>query len=87
MIAVFGLLAMSSLVIAATIPVDLPPPDVKPPAKDKPVKVYILCGRSNMVNVLGFQRESLISIHPAVTCLALTCCQGSSSSGAEYDTM
>jgi hypothetical protein len=38
---------------AATIPVDLPPPDARPPAKDKPVKVYILSGQSNMV---GFGR-------------------------------
>jgi hypothetical protein len=34
---------------AQVIPVDLPPPDTKPPAKDKPVKVYILSGQSNMV--------------------------------------
>jgi alpha-galactosidase len=34
---------------AAPIPVDLPPPAATPPAKDKPVKVYILSGQSNMV--------------------------------------
>jgi hypothetical protein len=34
---------------AGVIPVDLPPPDAKPPAADKPVKVYILSGQSNMV--------------------------------------
>ncbi len=44
-----GLLAISSLATAATLPVELPPPDAKPPAKDKPVKVYILSGQSNMV--------------------------------------
>ena len=36
-------------VTAQVIPADLPPPDAKPPAKDKPVKVYILSGQSNMV--------------------------------------
>jgi hypothetical protein len=46
--AALGLLAFGSLT-AATIPVELPPPDAKPPAKDKPVKVYILSGQSNMV--------------------------------------
>jgi alpha-galactosidase len=34
---------------ANVIPVDLPPPDAKPAASDKPVKVYILSGQSNMV--------------------------------------
>ncbi len=34
---------------AQVIPVDLPPQDSKAPAKDKPVKVYILSGQSNMV--------------------------------------
>ena len=42
-----------SAAMAATIPVDLPRPDGKAPAKDKPVKVYILSGQSNMV---GFGR-------------------------------
>ena len=38
---------------ADVIPVDLPRPDDKPPAKDKPVKVFILSGQSN---ALGFGR-------------------------------
>jgi hypothetical protein len=40
---------LAILPAAAVIPVDLPPPDAKPPAKDKPVKVYLLSGQSNMV--------------------------------------
>jgi hypothetical protein len=52
LVAALALLAVGSLA-AATIPVDLPPPDARPPAKDKPVKVYILSGQSNMV---GFGR-------------------------------
>lgn len=35
--------------VANVIPVELPPPDAKPAAGDKPVKVYILSGQSNMV--------------------------------------
>ena len=38
-------------VAAGIIPVDLPPPDAKPLAKDKPVKIYIQSGQSNS---LGF---------------------------------
>ena len=34
---------------AAEIPVQLPAPDGKPAAADKPVKVYILAGQSNML--------------------------------------
>ncbi len=44
----FGLL-LASHAGAAPIPIDLPPPAATPPAKDKPVKVYILSGQSNMV--------------------------------------
>jgi len=48
----FLLSALAALPLsAAVLPVDLPPPDAKPPATDKPVKVYILSGQSNM---LGF---------------------------------
>lgn len=35
--------------VANVIPVELPPPDAKPAASNKPVKVYILSGQSNMV--------------------------------------
>lgn len=44
-----ALLLASLPATAAVIPVDLPPPDAKPAATDKPVKVYILSGQSNMV--------------------------------------
>jgi hypothetical protein len=40
--AAFGLLALGSLATASVIPVELPPQDVTPPAKDKPAKVYFL---------------------------------------------
>ncbi|QTN32817.1 hypothetical protein HZ994_10895 [Akkermansiaceae bacterium] len=47
-----SLLAFAILPLAAeVIPVDLPAPDGKPGTKDKPVKVFILSGQSNM---LGF---------------------------------
>jgi len=36
---------------AATVPNPLPDPDAKPPNTTKPVKVYILCGQSNMVGM------------------------------------
>ena len=36
---------------ATEIPDQLPDPDGKPPATDKPVKVYILSGQSNMVGI------------------------------------
>lgn len=43
-----------SSVLARTIPIDLPPVDMDAPvASDKPVKVYIMSGQSNM---LGFGR-------------------------------
>ncbi len=48
-LAVLAILPLS----AEVVPVDLPPPADKPAAKDKPVKVYILSGQSNM---LGFGR-------------------------------
>ncbi len=49
------LTGIAALILAAlpatadVIPVELPPPDAKPPATDKPVKVYILSGQSNSV--------------------------------------
>lgn len=69
-----GLLAAAA---AAPLPVDLPPPGDAPPAKDKPVKVYILSGQSNMV---GFGRiqpapplydKLFLSADPAVKATAL----------------
>ncbi len=50
-IAAILLSATSTLAAAAVIPVDLPPADAKPPATDKPVKIYIQSGQSNS---LGF---------------------------------
>ncbi len=47
---------------AVDVPVDLPPPAATPPAKDKPVKVYILSGQSNMV---GFGAVKPASPHYA----------------------
>lgn len=38
-------------VAAKEIPAQLPDPDNKPPATDKPVKVYIMSGQSNMVGM------------------------------------
>ena len=38
-------------VAAKEIPAQLPDPDDKPPVTDKPVKVYILSGQSNMVGM------------------------------------
>ena len=37
--------------VFAQIPDQLPDPDRKPPAANKPVKVYILSGQSNMVGI------------------------------------
>lgn len=37
--------------IAKDVPTQLPDPDPKPPATDKPVKIYILSGQSNMVGI------------------------------------
>ncbi len=46
------LAAISTLpALAQVIPVDLPPADEKPPASDKPVRIYIQSGQSNS---LGF---------------------------------
>jgi len=47
-------MVMMLLVIPAAakkIPAQLPDPDTKPPAANKPVKVYILSGQSNMVGM------------------------------------
>jgi hypothetical protein len=45
-------------VAAGVIPVDLPPPDARPPVKDKPVKVYILSGQSNMAGFGAIEKSS-----------------------------
>jgi len=69
---------------AASIPEKLPDPDNTPPAKGKPVKVYILSGQSNMVGMGdvsgGGQRwggeftEPVVSVYP-----------GAYDSDADYD--
>ena len=52
-------------VTAQEIPAQLPDPDGKPPATNKPVKVYIMSGQSNMVGIGqvsgGFSRWSSCS--------------------------
>ncbi len=48
-----GALFCLTSAVAGQIPTELPRPDKTPPAKNKPVKVYILSGQSNMV---GFGR-------------------------------
>jgi alpha-galactosidase len=62
---------------AGVVPVNLPYPDAKPPAKDKPVKVFIQSGQSNS---LGFGRvqgsepyyaKVFLSADPAVTACKL----------------
>ena len=37
--------------VAEELPAQLPPPESTPPATDKPIKVYILAGQSNMVGM------------------------------------
>jgi len=62
---------------AGTVPVDLPPPDAKPPAKNKPVRVYIQSGQSNSVGfgrVEGappFYSKVYLSADPAATACLL----------------
>ncbi|MBT3295164.1 MAG: hypothetical protein HN919_19755 [Verrucomicrobia bacterium] len=48
-----GALFCLTTAVGGQIPTELPYPDKTPPAKNKPVKVYILSGQSNMV---GFGR-------------------------------
>jgi len=51
---VLAVVAMAILVLPAAareIPAQLPDPDTKPPVNNKPVKVYILSGQSNMVGI------------------------------------
>lgn len=71
---------------AQEIPSQLPDPDAKPPATDKPVKVYILSGQSNMVGMGDIRGGSsrwgkqfldpVVSIYP-----------GEYSPSADYDKM
>ena len=82
-------LALTSLVLHAAakdIPAQLPDPDNQPPATDKPVKVYILSGQSNMVGMGdingGSSRWGKEFLDPVVSIY-----QGSYSPTADYDKM
>jgi len=46
-----GLIGLTLIAQAKDLPAQLPRPDGKAPATDKPVKVYILSGQSNMVGM------------------------------------
>ncbi len=48
---VVALMLIVQSAAAKQIPAQLPDPDTKPPVTDKPVKVYILSGQSNMVGI------------------------------------
>lgn len=50
-LAVVGLMLIVQSAAAKDIPAQLPDPDTKPPVVNKPVKVYILSGQSNMVGM------------------------------------
>jgi Carbohydrate esterase, sialic acid-specific acetylesterase len=54
------LLALPAAAAPAVIPVELPPAAATPPAKDKPVKVYILSGQSNMVGFGAIEKAGMI---------------------------
>ena len=71
---------------AKEIPAQLPDPDNKPPATNKPVKVYILSGQSNMVGMGdlrgGTSRWGNQFLDPAVSIYP-----GAYSPTADYDKM
>jgi len=50
-LAVVALMLVVQSAAAKEIPAQLPDPDTKPPVTNKPVKVYILSGQSNMVGI------------------------------------
>jgi alpha-galactosidase len=50
-LAVVSLILIVQSAVAKEIPAQLPDPDTKPPVTNKPVKVYILSGQSNMVGI------------------------------------
>ncbi|MEM7010707.1 MAG: sialate O-acetylesterase [Verrucomicrobiota bacterium] len=71
---------------AGQIPDQLPDPDGKPGASDKPVKVYVLSGQSNMVGMGdisgGFSRWGKQFLDPVVSVYP-----GAYSEEADYDSM
>ena len=67
------LLCISSFclpVIAAAVPAVLPRPDKTPPATDKPIKVYILAGQSNMVGFGTLKDAKIITSRETVKLLS-----------------
>ena len=82
------LIALTLLTWAAharDIPAQLPDPDQKPPATDKPVKVYILSGQSNMVGI--GQVNSGGTRWSGVTDASVSVYPGPWSADANYETM
>jgi len=85
-LAVVALMLIAQSATAREIPSQLPDPDTNPPATDKPVKVYILSGQSNMVGIGqisgGTSRWAEQFIDPAVSIYP-----GQYSPAANYDKM
>lgn len=52
---ILALASICSSAVAQGVPTQLPPPDPKPPASEKPIQVFIMLGQSNM---LGFGKVS-----------------------------
>ncbi|MEX0867666.1 MAG: sialate O-acetylesterase, partial [Pirellulales bacterium] len=80
--------ACLALPLVAEVPNPLPDPGNQPPAKDKPVKVYILSGQSNMVGIgqidAGGSRWGKEFLDPAPV---LSIYQGKYDSQVDYDTL
>ncbi|MBW8016754.1 MAG: hypothetical protein FVQ82_11250 [Planctomycetes bacterium] len=83
---VLALMLIVQSAAAKKIPAQLPDPDNTPPAKNKPVKVYILAGQSNMVGIGqvsgGSSRWGKQFIDPVVSIYP-----GAYSPTADYDKM
>ena len=81
-----ALMLIVQLATAKNIPAQLPDPDTKPPVINKPVKVYILAGQSNMVGIGqvsgGSSRWGNQFIDPVVSIYS-----GKYSATADYDRM
>jgi alpha-galactosidase len=85
-LAAVALMLIVQSVAAKEIPTQLPDPDTKPPVTNKPVKVYILSGQSNMVGIGqisgGSRRWGKQFLDPVVSIYP-----GEYSSTADYDKM
>jgi len=83
-LAIAGLLLFVQSAAAKEVPAQLPDPDGKTPAGDKPVKIYIMSGQSNMVGIGqmsgGSMRWGKQIIDPIVSVYP-----GSYSPEADYD--